>query len=102
MAAYKDIYALKNDSDFQDKVAVAVVVAARTIFGDLNPPTNQAERLVWANKAMTNPKSVAGPMLWAVLAANADATTTQILEATDAAIQINVDAAVDLFAGAEV
>ena len=99
MAAYKDLYKLKNDSDFQDKVAVAVVVAAQSISKDSDPPANQAARLVWAEKAMTNPKSVAESMLWAVLAANRTATTTQILGALDPAIQANVDDAVDLFAG---
>jgi len=99
MATYKELYSLKNDSDFQDKIAVAVVVAARTISEDSSPPANQPARLIWAEKAMTNPKSVSGPMLWAVLAANKDATTEQILGATDAAIQTNVDAAVNLFAG---
>jgi len=99
MAAYKEIYALKNDSGFQDKIAVAVVIAAHTISTDETPPANQAARLVWATEAMINPKSVAVPMLWAVLAANVAATTEQILTATDASIQLNVDAAVDLFAG---
>ena len=99
MAAYLELYGLKNDSDLQDRVAVAVIISAQTISEDASPPTNQAARLAWAAEAMVNPKATAVPMLWAVLAANNDKTTAQILAATDAAIQANVDAAVDLFAG---
>ena len=48
---------------------------------------------------MTNPKAASQPMLWAVLAANKDTTVQNIINATDSAIQTNVDNAVDLFAG---
>ena len=99
MASYQDLYALKDDSDMQEKVSVACVIAAQAISTDETPPTNQAARLVWAANAMSNPRSVAIPMLWAVLAANANATVLQITGATDAAILTNVEAAVDLFAG---
>ncbi len=98
MATYQELYALQNDSDLQEKIAVAVVVAADDIRSDGSPPTNQAERLVWAAGAMTNPRSTAKSMLWAVLAANKGATVGSITSATDAAIQTNVDAHVDLFA----
>ena len=99
MASYQELHILKNNSDLQEKVEVAVIVAADTIRTDATPPANQAERLAWAAQAMSNPKSVAKSMLWAVLAANKDVTVANITSATDAAIQTNVDAAVDLFAG---
>jgi len=99
MATYQELHSLNNNSDLQEKVEVAVVVAADTIRTDGSPPTNQAQRLVWAADAMANPKDVAKSMLWAVLAANKDATIANITGATDAAIQTNIDDAVDLFAG---
>lgn len=99
MALYLDLYALKNDSFLQDRVAMAVVIAADTIRTDGSPPANQAQRLVWAASAMGNPKGEAIRMLWALLAANKDASTATILSADDATLQSQVDAAVDLFAG---
>jgi hypothetical protein len=99
MATYQDLHALANDSDLQEKIEVAVVVAADAIRTDGSPPTNQAARLVWAQGAMSNPRAVAKSMMWAVLATNKSATVGNIQGATDAAIQTQVDAAVDLFAG---
>jgi hypothetical protein len=99
MATYMELFATKEDSDLQDKVAVAVVVAADTIRTDVPGPANQVQRLAWAAAVMQNPKTEAARMLWAVLAANKDNTVAQITGATDAAIQTAVDDAVDLFAG---
>lgn len=99
MATYLQLFNFQNDSNLQDKIVVAVVVAAETIRTDGSPPSNQAAKLEWARLAMANPKTEALRMLWAVLAVNKDATSEQINNATDAAIQAQVDAAVDLFAG---
>ena len=99
MATYMELFGAKDDSDLQDKVAVAVVVAAESVRMADPPPTNQAQRMNWAKGAMADPKSEARRMLWAVLAVNKDAILTQILGASDEAIQTQVDAAVDLFAG---
>lgn len=99
MATYLELHALKNDSDLQDKVAVAVVIAADAIRASGTPPANQAQRLVWAAAAMADPREEARRMLWALLAANKSATAGSISSATDATIQAAVDSAVDLFAG---
>lgn len=99
MATYQELHTLKNDSDLQEKVLVAVVIAADTIRTDQSPPANQTQRLIWAQSAMESPKSVALAMLWAVLAANKGISVGNIKTASDAAIQSNVDEAVDLFAG---
>ncbi len=47
----------------------------------------------------TPPESFARRFLAAILAANKNATVTQIQTSTDVAIQTNVDAVVDVFAG---
>lgn len=99
MAAYVDLFALKNNSVLQDRILVAVAVAAEMIRTDESPPANEDQRLAWAGQAMLDPKAEAQRMLWAVLAANKDATTAQILDADDATLQSKVDDAVDLFAG---
>lgn len=99
MALYLDLHRLKNNSDLQDRLTVAVVVAAETIRTDVSSPTNQAQRLIWAAAAMANPKAESVRMLWALLAVNKDATVAAILAADDTTLQDKVDAAVDLFAG---
>lgn len=99
MATYMELFGAKNNSNLQDKIAIAVVIAADMIRSDPSPPTNQVQRLVWAKEAMNNPVTEAKRMLWAVLAANKDVALTQILTASDAIIQAQVDVAVDLFAG---
>ncbi len=99
MATYMELFALKNDSDLQDKIAVAIVVAAETIRTDSSPPTNQTQRLTWARTAMHDPAAEATRMLWALLAVNKDLTVASIVGASDTAIQTAVDNAVDLFAG---
>lgn len=99
MADYLELHKLKNDSDLQDKIETAVTIAAETIRVDNPGPINQTQRLIWAKAAMRNPKAEVAPMLNAVLAVNKDLTVEQILGAGPIAIQAQVDAAVDLFAG---
>ncbi len=99
MATYLELCDLKNNSDLQDKVKAACIIAANNIRIDASPPANQTQRLAWAASTMMNPKTEAIRMLWAVLAANKDATVSAILNASDSAIQSNVEDAIDLFAG---
>lgn len=99
MATYMELYGANNDSDLQDKVTVAVIVAAEIIRTDPSPPSNQEQRLQWAKNAMTDPVSEAKRMLWAILAANKDIDLSQILETSDSTIQLKVDNVIDLFAG---
>lgn len=99
MATYMELFNAKNNSDLQDKITVAVVIAAEAIRVDVSPPANHVQRLLWAQIAMSDPVTEARKMLWAVLAVNKDITLSQILDATDVTIQAQVDAVVDLFAG---
>lgn len=99
MATYMELYSANNDSDLQDKVAVAVIIAAEMIRTDASPPDNQNQRLQWGKLVMNNPVVEAKRMLWAVLAANKDIELSQILGASDEMIQSKVDDAIDLFAG---
>lgn len=99
MAAYMELFNAKNDSNLQDKIAVAIVIAAETIRTDVSPPANQVQRLIWAKNAMSDPIAEVKRMLWAVLASDKDVTLSQIMNATDTTIQTKVDNAVNLFAG---
>jgi hypothetical protein len=98
MASYDELFSLQNDSGLKNRVQVACIVAAETIRGEDGGTANHANRLLWAAAVFQNPSQEANRLFWAVLAANKDATAAQITGATDAAVQANVDAAVDLFA----
>lgn len=99
MATYLELFELKDDSNLQDKVTVAVVKAAHGIANDATPPANQAARLAWAATVVENPVAVAQKMLWVLLAGSSELSAAQIAGASDTAIQSAVDGAVDLFAG---
>lgn len=98
MATYEELFKLRNASALKNRVAVAVAIAAEKIRIEDSGTANHVNRLIWAKQAMENPERVGEQVYFAILAANKDATVAQITSATDAAIQSNVDAAVDLFA----
>ena len=98
MATYAELFELRANSAFRNKVSVAVAVAADGIRQEDGATDNHANRLIWAKRAMQNPGAVGQEVLFSILVANKTATTEQILGAKDAAIQANVDAVVDLFA----
>lgn len=92
MATYEELYSLRSDSNLRNKVAVAVAKKAQTL---LDQTTPSSAEVAWADSALMNPVSKADYLLNYVLAANSDATAGQITSASDAAIQTNVNAAVD-------
>lgn len=101
MATYAELRALFNDPDtsLRGKVEVAVIVAAEAVVNEDGATANHANRVMWAAQAFSNPAAEAKKALMVVLAANKAATVAQITEATDPAIQSNVDAVVDVLAG---
>ncbi len=98
MATYVELYSLRNDSELRNRVTAAVIIAAETVMGEDGGTANHANRLTWAKNALISPRAETKRMFWALLAANKDATVTSIQGATDAAIQVNVDDHIDLFA----
>lgn len=97
MASYQELYDLRSDSTLRNKVAVAVAVKAQTLLDGASPTAGQ---VAWANNAISNPVGKADTLMNYVLAANKALTVAQITGATDAAIQSNVNSAVDkLIAG---
>ena len=98
MATYLELRSLYGNSDLIEKTEVAVIVAADTILNEDVGTTNHANRLVWAAEAYDNPKGMARKMVMAILAANKGLSVAAVTGATDAALQTNVDAVVDLFA----
>lgn len=92
MATYAELYNLRSDTALRNKVRVAVAKKAQALV-DLATPTQG--QLAWASQALTNPDAVADQIFNYVLVVNSAATAAQIQAATDAAIQTNVNAAVD-------
>ena len=92
MASYSELFDLKSNTDLRNKVAVAVQVSAQAIMIE-SPPVEKRAR--WAQRAIDNPIDEAVKVFALVLAANKDATVSQIESAADSAIQANVDAVVD-------
>jgi hypothetical protein len=92
MATYTELFDLRSNNALRNKIAVAVIEKARILI-DLATPT--AKQLAWAEAAISNPLGKADTLMNYVLVANKSATTAQILAANDAAIQNNVNAAVD-------
>ena len=91
MATYAELFGLRQDSDLQDKIAVAVVVAAQSKLA--GSPT--AAEAAWAKSAIQNPGPLSKSIINVVLAANKDASVGTIQGASDAAIQANVDTVID-------
>lgn len=100
MATYSELYSLRHNASLRQKVIVAIAIAADTIRSEDPGVTNHANRLTWAATAFSNPIGKVDQVWWAVLAANKAATVAAITGATDAAFQTNVDAVVDVLAGA--
>lgn len=91
MATYLELFALRANSDLQDKIAVAVVVAAHEKLSG----TPTAAEAAWAKNAITDPGGMSRVVINAVLAANKAVSAATILAASDATIQANVDAVID-------
>ncbi len=98
MATYQELFDLRRNQVLLDKVTVAVVVAAETVYAEAVGTSNHANRIIWAREAMTNPSGMAKVFMGPVIVANKAATVAQIVGAADTLIQTNVDDVVDDFA----
>lgn len=96
MATYTELHDLLNDGALLDKIDVAVIIAAHGFVG--GSALNQPQLDKWAEQTFSNPRAMSKRLLPFVLAANKDATASNIKSAADTAIQTNVNAAIDLFA----
>ena len=98
MATYEELFDLRRNQPLLDKVTVAVIVAAETVFAEDGATPNNANRLIWAREASIRPRTMAEVFMSSVLAANKAATVPNISGAPDATIQTNVDDVIDNFA----
>ncbi len=105
MASYQDIADVLRNDVLLERIGVAIIIAADTINSgnDIAAPWDQnspqpANRKKWAKLAYSDALAMAKNMQSAVLAANSGATLNQITTVSDAAIQANINALVDIFA----
>ena len=98
MATYFELLQAEQDANLNNRVRVAVVVAAESIRVESEATPNHANRVLWANRALRDPSGELKPVLWSVLAQNRAFTLAQIVGADDAAVQTAVNNAVDVFA----
>jgi len=92
MATYLEVRDLFNDSDLTNRVAVAVLVSVKDKLA-VSPTT--AEK-AYAAKVFANPQAEAKKVLKYVLAVDNGSTVAQIQGVSDAALQTNVDAVIDV------
>jgi acyl-CoA synthetase (AMP-forming)/AMP-acid ligase II len=79
MATYLELRELFKDSDLQDKVEVAAVIAA----SDMLENTPSAAQKIWAAAVFDNPRAEAKKLLMAVLADKKNASVSEINALTD-------------------
>lgn len=89
MATLVELRQMHSNGDFKNKVTSAVVIAAYNLIKTGTTPTT--EEKAFAVAVMASPDGVGERVAKMVLAANASATVAQIEDATDSAIQLNVD-----------
>jgi hypothetical protein len=98
MATYFELLQASENPNLNNRIRVAVFIAAEAIRIEAATTPNHSARLVWSKLVFENPDREAQRMKWAVIAQNKDSTLTQITDATDAQVQTAVNAAVDVFA----
>lgn len=98
MATYAELLQASDNSVLHDKMRVAVIIAAQTVWTEAGTTPNHANRLIWAKAVFASPETEARRMLWSVLAQNSTLTLAQILGASDSDVQTAVNNTIDLFA----
>lgn len=94
---YKEIYnVMESDCDLWKKAQVAVFKAAVDVLNEAANTTNHANRVIWANAVMLDPKAKTQQMKTHILT---NATIQTVLnDATDNDVQFVVNGLVDTFA----
>ena len=99
MATLEELAQLYNNSELIKKISAALIIRAKATLD--NVATATAAEKAWAVRIFTNPHNEAHRVLRAMLAENNAASVAQITGANDAAIQGNVNTAVQLFIDAD-
>ena len=98
MATYLELRQLYAHGDLLNRLEVACIVAAEAIRSEDGGTVNHANRLLWAKAVFSGSRRAAGQMMMALLAANKELTSAQIVAVTDEALQTAVGGAINIFA----
>jgi hypothetical protein len=98
MATYAELLTASGNTTLNQKMRVAVVVAAETIRTESTETPEHANRLLWAKAVFADPVREANRMLWSVLAQHRALPYNDLIAASDSAVQDAVDVSVNLFA----
>ena len=96
MATLKELRSLFNDSDLQEQVEAAIIIAAHN--KRAGSPT--AAEKAWAAYVFESPAAEAKKALMGVIAEHSALTVEQIKQASPTAIQNSVDGIADLLVDA--
>lgn len=97
MATLLEIKSLFDDSDLQEKVEAALMIATQEVIDGVTPTNTQ---IIYAGQVFASPRTESLKAVKYVLAANNALTVAQIQGASDAAIRSNVAAVYDSLATA--
>ncbi len=105
-ATYDELKIALGNQPLKDKVHVSVLISVDKVVrgDDVGPgfdPANHDNRVAWARGVMGNPEggpATATLFFPLLIASNSNSPISAIMGATDASIQAQVDAMVDLFA----
>ena len=90
---------LFSDNSLKNRVTMACVVSAKTIFGEDVGVTNHANRLIWATACFAEPTRIGYTMFKSAIQLMSDLSNIDTV--TDTAIQNAVTGLVDEMANAE-
>jgi len=100
MATYLELSNIKANSGWNEfllKVRAATAIKACAIIDSATPAVSLIE---WAKSAIKSPTTAGNDLVNYIISVNNSATVTQILSASDTAIQNNINDAVDSIYGA--
>lgn len=98
MATYAELSQIVGAGTLRDRLSMAVAAQAEVIRTEDGGTANHANRLIWAQSAISDPRVWADKMIWAVMAQNAAFTKAQIEGASDASLLTAVSNVVNIFA----
>lgn len=92
LAQLFDFFSSVDGVVLRNRVAVAATAKAQSLMAGQSPSANQ---IAWAREVLKDPNTNAIELTRYVLAANKAASIQQITDATDAAVETNVNTAAD-------
>lgn len=98
MATLSEVYNLRYESaSLKNRVTAAIAKAAQDVLNEDPGTTNHADRIVWADAALSNAPAMAERMMWGVLLNSAIQSNGE--SSSDSEVQTAVNSLINTFAG---